>query len=141
MLLGMIRTLSVFLFVALGFLCLNSGTSFAKNSDLQQTIFDVQESALSALVNIQPITETFSRGERRKQASVGSGFLIDTKGHIVTNFHVAGKASKLMVTLFNKERIEAELIGEDPQTDLAVIRIDPEPVSYTHLTLPTIYSV
>ena len=126
MLLGMIRTLSVFLFVALGFLCLNSGTSFAKNSDLQQTIFDVQESALSALVNIQPITETFSRGERRKQASVGSGFLIDTKGHIVTNFHVAGKASKLMVTLFNKERIEAELIGEDPQTDLAVIRIDPE---------------
>jgi serine protease Do len=108
---------------------LPAGPGEARRGDLQQAIIDVQEQALSALVNIQPITETFTRGERRKQASVGSGFLIDLDGHIVTNYHVAGQARHLMVTLSNKERIEAELVGEDPLTDLAVIRIPPEKVA------------
>ena len=100
----------------------------ARRGDLQEQIFAVQEEALSALVNIRPVTENYGRGEKRKSSSVGSGFLIDEKGHIVTNFHVAGKARKLMVTLYNKERIEAELVGEDPQTDLALIRIPEEAV-------------
>jgi serine protease Do len=93
--------------------------------DLQKQLAAAGDGAMSALVNIQPITETFNRGEVRKRASIGSGFLIDTDGHIVTNHHVAGRAKQLMVTLSNKERVEAELIGEDPSTDLAVIRIDP----------------
>ena len=97
--------------------------------DLQARIRAAQQRAQSALVNIQPITESFNRGERRKHASVGSGFLVDTEGHIVTNFHVAGQASRVMVTLSNKERIEAELVGEDPLTDLAVLRIPPERVA------------
>jgi serine protease Do len=94
--------------------------------ELQQAIFDVQSSALSALVNIQPVTETFTRGERTKQSSVGSGFLVDERGYIVTNYHVAGQARQLLVTLSNKERVRAELVGEDPLTDLAVIRIPAE---------------
>jgi len=98
-------------------------------TDLQTSIQKVQARVLPALVNIQPITESYTRGERRKHASVGSGFLIDYDGHIVTNYHVAGKASQLMVTLSNKERIEAELVGGDPLTDLAVIRIPRETVS------------
>jgi len=89
----------------------------------------VQNEALSALVNIQPITESFRRGERRKQSSVGSGFLVDDQGHIVTNYHVAGRARQLLVTLSNKERVEAELVGEDPLTDLAVIKIPAEIVA------------
>ncbi len=93
---------------------------------LQRELAAIGEGAMSALVNIQPITETFTRGERRKRASVGSGFLINLDGYIVTNHHVAGRAKQLMVTLSNKERVEAELVGEDPSTDLAVIRIDPE---------------
>ncbi len=94
--------------------------------NLQQELAAIGEGAMSALVNIQPITETFTRGERQKRASVGSGFLINKDGYIVTNHHVAGRAKQLMVTLSNKERVEAELIGEDPSTDLAVIRIEPE---------------
>ena len=97
--------------------------------DLQSSVVDVQEQALSALVNIQPVTESYTRGERRKQASVGSGFLVDDQGHIVTNYHVAGRAKQLMVTLSNKERVEAELVGEDPLTDLAVIKIPAETVA------------
>jgi len=98
-------------------------------ADLQTSILRVQRNAHTALVNIQPVTESYTRGEKRKRASVGSGFLIDTQGHIVTNYHVAGRASRVMVTLHNKERVEAELIGEDPLTDLAVIKIPAELVS------------
>jgi len=98
-------------------------------ADLQAAILKVQRDAQTALVNIQPVTETFSRGEKRKRSSVGSGFLVDVEGHIVTNYHVAGRAKRVMVTLFNKERVEAELVGEDPSTDLAVIKIPKELVA------------
>jgi serine protease Do len=134
MLLAMLRTTLALLAILPLLVGLDYSDAFGRQADLQQTLFEVQEGALSALVNIQPITETYSRGERRKRASIGSGFLIDRQGHIVTNFHVAGKAKKLMVTLFNKERIEAELVGEDPQTDLAVIRIDPALVKQHRMT-------
>ena len=92
-------------------------------ADLQTSILKVQAQAHTALVNVQPVTESYTRGEKRKRSSVGSGFLIDQQGHIVTNYHVAGRASRVMVTLHNKERVEAELVGEDPLTDLAVIKI------------------
>ncbi len=103
--------------------------SQAASRDLQASLVAVQTQALTALVNIQPVTESYTRGERRKQASVGSGFLLDDQGHIVTNYHVAGRAKQLMVTLSNKERIEATLVGEDPLTDLAVIKIPAEKVA------------
>jgi len=112
-------------------LCIAWTPSSAAGQDpgLQDSILRIEDRVLSALVNIQPVTETFTRGERQKQASVGSGFLVDRQGHIVTNYHVAGKAKQLMVTLSNKERIEAELVGGDPQTDLAVIRISADKVA------------
>ncbi len=104
-----------------------------RGAGLQDTILSIEDEVLSALVNIQPITETFTRGEKRKRASVGSGFLIDQEGHIVTNYHVAGKARQLMVTLSNKERIRAELVGGDAQTDLALIKIPREKVAEFNL--------
>jgi len=110
-------------------LLLGVPSSPAVAADLQSALLRVQRDAQTALVNIQPVTETFSRGEKRKRASVGSGFLVDTDGHIVTNYHVAGRAKRVMVTLFNKERVEAEIVGEDPSTDLAVIKIPGELVT------------
>ncbi len=107
-------------------LMLGAPTLDAPAADLQSALLKVQRDAQTALVNIQPVTETFNRGEKRKRSSVGSGFLVDLEGNIVTNYHVAGRAKRVMVTLFNKERVEAELVGEDPSTDLAVIRIPKE---------------
>lgn len=53
----------------------------------------------------------------------GSGFIIDKRGYILTNSHVVEKAQKLTVTLSNGKKLEAALIGRDPASDLAVIKI------------------
>ncbi len=63
--------------------------------------------------------------------SQGSGFAISGEGHIVTNNHVVGNGVEFTVTLADGTELEAELIGTDPATDLAVLRVQPEePLPY-----------
>lgn len=60
-------------------------------------------------------------------SSLGSGFIIDAEaGYIVTNNHVIANSDEIRVILHNDESVEAELIGTDEKTDLAVLKIDPE---------------
>ncbi|MFQ5988627.1 MAG: S1C family serine protease [Candidatus Methylomirabilales bacterium] len=58
------------------------------------------------------------------QRGSGSGFLIDEKGHILTNSHVVDDVRRLEVTLASGRKVSARLIGRDPHNDLAVIKID-----------------
>lgn len=70
----------------------------------------------------------FSRRERRsvpKQRGMGSGFIIDRNGYIVTNNHVVEGAETIVVTLSDSKEYDAELIGRDPKTDLALLKMDP----------------
>lgn len=61
---------------------------------------------------------------KRQQQGAGSGFIIDKEGHILTNNHVIDKADKIKVTLADKSEVEATLIGSDPKSDVALIKID-----------------
>ena len=54
----------------------------------------------------------------------GSGFFIDKQGHVVTNNHVVEGASRVLVSLNGGDELEAEIIGVDPETDLAVLKVD-----------------
>jgi S1-C subfamily serine protease len=58
-----------------------------------------------------------------RPAGSGSGFIFSSDGLIFTNSHVVHGAEKIMVSLLNENEIEGELIGEDPDTDLAIIKI------------------
>ena len=58
-----------------------------------------------------------------KQQSLGSGFIIDREGYIVTNNHVVENADKIKVKLSNGKEFDAKVIGRDPKTDLALIKI------------------
>ena len=58
-----------------------------------------------------------------RQKSLGSGFIIDKAGHILTNNHVIEKAEEIKVKLSNQKEYDAEVIGTDPKTDLALIKI------------------
>ncbi len=68
----------------------------------------------------------FSPHQQRphKQRSLGSGFIIDKKGFIVTNNHVVENADEIVVKLKSGEDFSAEVIGTDPNTDLALLRIE-----------------
>lgn len=54
----------------------------------------------------------------------GSGFIIDRKGHVLTNFHVVEAADEIRVTLFDGKAYTAEIVGRDPSTDMALLKID-----------------
>lgn len=60
---------------------------------------------------------------KREVKGLGTGMIIDARGHILTNYHVAGGATKIEVVLANGKHYEAKLVGGDPKTDLAVIEI------------------
>ncbi|NIO12201.1 MAG: Do family serine endopeptidase, partial [Deltaproteobacteria bacterium] len=59
-----------------------------------------------------------------RQKSLGSGFVVDKEGYILTNNHVIESGDKIIVRLSDDEEFEAKLIGRDPKTDIAVIKID-----------------
>lgn len=60
----------------------------------------------------------------RIDSGAGSGFIWDREGHIVTNYHVIRNASRANVTLFDHTVIEAELVGAEPDVDVAVLKVD-----------------
>lgn len=76
-----------------------------------------------ALVRIKVVSIKYSQGREVKWESVGSGVIITKEGHVITNHHVAGKVKGIVCTLFNKEEIEAELIGSDPLSDICIIKL------------------
>lgn len=63
------------------------------------------------------------QGASREVTSLGSGFIIDAQGHVVTNNHVIDKASEITVILSDNTRLPAKVIGHDPQTDLALLKV------------------
>jgi S1-C subfamily serine protease len=93
-------------------------------SALEARIGAIYDAASSSVVNITNRSYAVSFWRVVPQEGTGSGFVIDTEGHIVTNYHVIEGAEELLVTLANGDVYEAELIGTDAANDLAVIRID-----------------
>jgi len=93
--------------------------SGAKTNNLSLTeIFEISENGV-VKVNVERNSETqFLTG------GVGSGFVYDDIGHIITNDHVIYDAKKITVTFVDGEAFLAEIIGNDPYTDIAVIRIN-----------------
>lgn len=127
------------------------GTTAISNSDgferaisLEQAFMDVAESVNPAVVQIRaarvqerrspfqgtPFEDFFGRppgsgdGQQFRQQGLGSGVVARADGHIITNNHVVEGADELRVRLFNGEVYDAEIVGTDDFSDLAVIKID-----------------
>jgi serine protease Do len=74
------------------------------------------------------------RPRNQTQRSLGSGFIIDAQGHILTNRHVIEGADQISITLNNGKDYDAKLVGKDARTDVALLKIEPKE-TLTHLRL------
>jgi serine protease Do len=133
------------LFVTSG-LAEKSSIPKASPIDLTTAIADVAQKAMPAVVHIevtQRVEVPFPQGPfendpffryffgppsgprtfKKEMKGIGSGMILDGEGHILTNFHVVGGASRITVKTSLGEEFEGKVVGSDPKTDLAVIRI------------------
>ncbi|NBU19811.1 PDZ domain-containing protein [bacterium] len=112
-----------------------STVSWAKESTVEG-LPDMLERVSPGVVNISSTTivhepaygmneffELFLIPQERKHTSLGSGFIIDQDGYILTNHHVVAKASEVLVTLSDQRKFKAKIIGKDEKMDLALIQI------------------
>jgi serine protease Do len=76
-----------------------------------------------ALVRIHIVQYYYGEGREVKYEASGSGAIITPEGHVVTNHHVAGNTKRLICMLADKREIEADLVGTDPLSDIAVIKL------------------
>ncbi len=114
----------------------DKGIQFLEQS--QNVFIHLAERVTPSVVNISPISGTphslkrpnpKRKGEEfpnKPPSGSGSGVIIDKKGLIVTNNHVVGEAEEVEVLLSDKTKLKGKVIGKDPDTDLAVVKIDSE---------------
>src|SRR5882757_9462610 len=95
-----------------------------------QSVTRAVEMVGSAVVNIRAQKTDRQNQRGAESGGSGSGFVIAPDGFILTNSHVVHSASRLEVTLADGSKYGATLVGEDPETDLAVIRIDAAQLSH-----------
>lgn len=115
--------------------------SVASLKDFNDAIVDIAEKTNPAVVTIttkrtqevqvvDPFARFFGmpRGEgetqERVQRGLGSGVIVSEEGYILTNNHVIAETDEINVRLFNGNEVTAELVGTDPQTDIAVLKVD-----------------
>jgi len=100
------------------------------------SINEIYRQTNRGVVQIQVSSEASSPfGGTQTQQAEGSGFVYDLNGHIVTNQHVVAGAKSIQVTFWNHKTYDATLVGSDPSTDLAVVKVS-APESQLHpLTL------
>ncbi len=73
---------------------------------------------------VNPLLDMFRRQQRRSSRGVGSGFIVSSKGYILTNEHVVEGSSRIIIGLQSGERYRGRVIGIDEETDVAVVKID-----------------
>ena len=138
------KKIKVFL-ISILFLCNNSLSSFSK--EIPGSFADLAEKLMPSVVNISTTTtvttqsnpfpfqfppgspfedmfKEFGAPQERKSAALGSGFIIDEKGIVITNNHVIQDAEDIIVRVNGDKEFKAQVIGADPLSDIAVLKLD-----------------
>lgn len=143
---GLFRPLAI-AFLTITVMSFSPGNDAAVAADLSTAIVDVAKNAIPAIVHIEvterqevsnpmlpfendPLFRRFfgipnmPRKFKQEVKGLGGGMIMDAQGHILTNYHVAGGATKIEVVLSSGQRYPAKLVGGDAKTDLAVVKIE-----------------
>ncbi len=103
--------------------CLTPGP-WAAPSPAERAVFAARDRVFPALVHIEPILEVYQSGQRRRIAVTGSGVIFSKEGYVLTNNHVVERAERVTCTLSDRQELPASVVGRDPETDVAVIKLD-----------------
>lgn len=101
----------------------------------EDVVASIYERAVPAVVTISATVESrespfhFGPFPPTPEKHQGSGFIIDEEGHILTNYHVIEGVSSVKVALYDGKTLDAEVVGTDPQDDLALLKVDADEVS------------
>ncbi len=96
----------------------------------EQMVVSLYEKANPAVVRVETVINTPDRfGFLFPHGGQGSGFLVDTEGHILTNYHVVHDASTVQVVLPNGETLDAKVAGRSPADDVALLKVDAKDVA------------
>ena len=104
-------------------LWLAAGCATTGGYPAERTMIGAKDKVSPALVHIRPVREVFTAGRREEMPAVGSGFIISPDGYVVTNEHVAGDASVVKCVLYDRTEMDAEVVGVDRFTDIAVLKL------------------
>lgn len=105
-------------------------------SGLRRLIQRARDRVLPSLVHIQGIAVEHRGGQEHKHSVVGSGTLFTGEGHVLTNQHVTSGGRGFRCTLHDRQEVPCTLVGEDPETDLAVLRLELEELEDPDASLP-----
>jgi serine protease Do len=97
----------------------------AQNGDQSAAVQQALSKVAPSLVRIHVVSLDHNEGRELKREASGSGTIITAGGYVVTNHHVAGKTRSITCTLPTREEIPAELVGTDPLSDIAVLKLKP----------------
>lgn len=102
----------------------DAGSGDALLTQMRRLIANARDQVFPALVNISVVTVDYWQGKETKGRATGSGTIISDDGYVLTNAHVTDSGKKFTCTLSDKSELPATLVGEDPWTDLAVLKLD-----------------
>jgi 2-alkenal reductase len=101
----------------------------------EPSLVDVEEQrVIDVYLRVGPAVVCVTASQRFGEC-IGSGFVLDREGHVVTNNHVAEASEELLVTLADEHTVPAKMLGTDPGSDLAVLQIDVPPEELTVVEL------
>ncbi|MFO7973122.1 MAG: trypsin-like peptidase domain-containing protein [Candidatus Hydrogenedentota bacterium] len=89
----------------------------------ERAVIRAKDKIIPSLVHIRPVKETFASGQKKEYVVEGSGFIILPGGYVVTNEHVAGESTLVRCVLHDKSEVDAEVVGTDRFTDIAVLKL------------------
>lgn len=118
------KSLAELFFAGTAFLFI-SGPVFgeATNNPIHEAIEAAVARVKPSLVRIQVVSTQYFQGREVKFEASGSGVIISKQGHVITNHHVAGHATRIVCILPDNEEVEAELVGTDALADIAVLKL------------------
>ncbi len=123
---------------------LDAFSPFAAVAALEHVIRYIYEASLPSITHIRVVQKVeaasstsffFGAPEDQFQRGVGSGFIWDEEGHVVTNYHVVADADEVIVVMADGTELEARVLGFDPDSDLAVLKLNELPEEIVPLSI------